>query len=692
MKKQYFYKYIYLFAFIFLAFQMNLLKAQNVEFEKAYFPGRKAELSEAKSQLEKGNKLFEAGGGNYLLALEPFTKANNFNPNNALLNYRLGICYLYTIQKNKSIAFFEKAIQLNPAVAPDIHLVLGEAYQLNYDLDKAISEFKKYQQNLSPFNMETERKSIEKKIKECETGKDLVAKPVRVSIDNLGSTVNSIYPDYSPIVNADETVLIFTSRRADTYGGNKDPFDNMYFEDVYFSYKKNNIWTLATNADDPINTKSHDATVGLSPDAHKLFVYRGDKGGDIYVSALEGDKWSTPKKLPKPINLTESQETSASFTYNGTTIFFVSDRLGGYGGKDIYTSTLGPKGKWSEPTNLGAAINTEYDEEGVFMHPDGKTMYFSSQGHNTMGGFDIFKSVYEDGKWSEPENIGYPINTPDNDVFLTVSASGKHGYYSSTQTNGMGDDDIYMISFLVPEKPLIASNEDNLLASLTAPVSETVIEKMITVNTAQLTILKGKILDEKTRESLAAIIKLTDNSKNELLATFESNSTTGEYLISLPSGKNYSIAVEAQGYLFYSENQDIPTAAQYQEIINDILLKKIEVGKSIVLRNIFFDTGKSTLRPESYAELGILYQLLSDNPKMRIEISGHTDNKGSAALNKKLSESRAKSVVDYLISKGIDASRLEYKGYGFDMPIAPNDTEAGRQQNRRTEFKVIGTN
>jgi outer membrane protein OmpA-like peptidoglycan-associated protein len=352
---------------------------------------------------------------------------------------------------------------------------------------------------------------------------------------------------------------------------------------------------------------------------------------------------------------------------------------------------LGPKGKWSEPTNLGATINTEYDEEGVFMHPDGKTMYFSSEGHNTMGGFDIFKSVYEDGKWSEPENIGSPINTPDNDVFLTVSASGKHGYYSSTQTNGMGEDDIYMITFLGPEKPIIASNEDNLLASLTAPVSETVIEKMIKVNTANLTILKGKVLDEKTRDPLGATLKLTDNTKNELLATFESNSSTGEYLISLPSGKNYGIAVEAQGYLFYSENQDIPASSQYQEIINDILLKKIEVGKSIVLRNIFFDTGKSTLRPESYAELGILYQLLADNPKMRIEISGHTDNKGGAAYNQKLSESRAKAVVDYLISKGIQANRLEYKGYGFNQPIAPNDTEAGRQQNRRTEFKVIST-
>jgi tetratricopeptide (TPR) repeat protein len=248
MNKLYFNKYIYLFAFIFLFFQLNFIKAQNVEFEKAYFPGRKAELSEAKTQLDKGNKLFETGGGNYLLAIEPFTKANNFNPNNALLNYRLGVCYLYTIQKTKSIAFFEKALQLNPTVAIDLHLVLGEAYQLNYEFDKAISEYKKYQQNLSPFSMEKERKYLEKKIKECETAKDLVANPVRVFIDNLGSTVNSIYPDYSPIVNADESVLIFTSRRTDTYGGKKDPNDNKYFEDVYFSYKRNNIWTLALNA------------------------------------------------------------------------------------------------------------------------------------------------------------------------------------------------------------------------------------------------------------------------------------------------------------------------------------------------------------------------------------------------------------------------------------------------------------
>ena len=320
------------------------------------------------------------------------------------------------------------------------------------------------------------------------------------------------------------------------------------------------------------------------------------------------------------------------------------------------------------------------------MHPDGKTLYFSSEGHKNMGGFDVFKSTFNNGKWSEPVNLGYPINTPDDDVFFTIAASGTHAYMmGDARADGYGERDIYVVTFIL-EKPVLTNTEDNLIAWRTEPVSETSMEAA--VNTVSLTLLKGRVLDEATKEPVEASIILTDNVINEEIATFTSNSATGKYLVSLPSGKNYGIAVKAPGYLFHSENFDIPKTSAYQEVEKDIYLKKVEIGKEIVLKNIFFDFNKATLRPESKNELENLTQLMRENPTIKIEISGHTDNVGSAAYNKTLSQARAKAVVDYLINAGIPADRMTSAGYGFDKPIASNETDAGRQLNRRTEFKI----
>jgi outer membrane protein OmpA-like peptidoglycan-associated protein len=670
-------------------FAVKLYAQNNVEFEKKNFPDKKDQFKEAEKELDAGDELYDLGGGNYILALEHFAKANDFNSNNALLNYKIGKCYLFSIDKTKSIAYFEKALKLDPKCSSDLHYLLGQAYHLNLEFDKAIAEYKTYKESLLPKELGLYTKEIEKKIAESNNGKELIKNPVRVFIDNLGSTINTIYPEYNPIINADESMMIFTSRRDNTTGGEKDPVDFKYFEDVYISYNISGTWGAPINPGKPLNSDLHDATVGLLPDGQTLLIYKGIKGGgDIYESKMEGSQWSKPEALPKVIN-SDYHESSASFGPDGRTLYFVSDKPGGYGGSDIYMSKKNNKGKWTEPVNLGPVINTEYDEEGVFMHADGKTLYFSSKGHKTMGGYDIFKSVFENGKWSEPENIGYPINTPDDDVFFTISANGLHGYYSSAMPGGYGGQDIYMISFLGKEKPVINNNEDNLLASLTKPISETVIEPTVEIKSNKLTLLKGTIVDDITSAPVKATIELTDNVRNEVIASFESNNVTGKYLVSLPSGVNYGITVKADNYLFHSENFDIPAATGYNEIVKDIRMKKIEVGNKIILNNIFFDFDKATLRLESKSELDRLVKLLTDMSTLKIEISGHTDNIGSAAYNKPLSQNRAKAVVDYLVKNGIAASRLTYKGYGFDQPIATNDTDEGRQQNRRTEFKVI---
>ena len=665
-------------------------QAQSVDFTKANFPNDREGLNAAEDNFEKGDELAAKGPGYYKQALEYYLLANKFNPKNAFLNFKIGKCYLYSNTKQTAVTFLEKAKELNASIDVELAYYLGWAYHLDMQWDKAIEQFKKFGLSTGSgtefINLQKDAKA---QIKECETGKLLQQKPIRVFIDNAGPQVNSKYSDYGPVISADESELFFTSRREGTTGGAIDPTINEYMEDIYVSTKVNGKWTQAVNLGPPVNTEDHDANSGLSADGQKLLVYSGNGHGDLYESTLLGDKWQVTKSLGKNIN-TSAHESSACYAADGKSIYFVSDNPEtSIGDRDIYVSRKDETGKWGKPENLGPTINTESGEEGVFLHPDGKTLYFSSEGHNSMGGYDIFKSIYENGKWSKPENLGYPLNTPDNDVFFVISASGKHGYYSSYSDKGFGEKDIFLVTFLGPEKPMVLNNEDNLLASLTAPVKETVLAPTLEIKEAQLTILKGIITDDMSKKPLEATVEIIDNKQNISIATFTSNSSSGKYLVSLPAGKNYGIAVKKEGYLFHSENFDIASAAAFQEVVKNISLKSVDVGSTIVLKNIFFDLGKATLRPESTNELERLGKLLYDNPTLKIEISGHTDNKGSAELNKKLSDGRAKAVVDYLISKGITGDRLTYVGYGKEQPIASNDTEDGRQQNRRTEFKII---
>ncbi len=665
--------------------------SQEIEISKTDIPN-KDDYKKAKDDLKQAEDLYMLGRGGYRRALDFYLEVHRLMPNHALLNYKIGNCYLYSIQKPKCIQYYEKAFKLNPGIAPDIIFVLARGYHLTLQLDKAIEYYRKYMNSLPPKDLQTKQGDLKKYIEECEYGKELIKTPIRVFIDNCGGNINSSYPEYNAIISTDESVMMYTSRRPDTYGGGTDLQDNLYFEDIYVSYADGYNWGMAKNVDKPLNTNDHDATVGLSPDGQKLFTFNGsNNGGDIFVSYLKGSEWTKPDDGPmsKYIN-TDYKESSASFSFDGRTMYFVSDREGGYGGLDIYmTNWDAEKERWGVPRSMGASINTQYNEEGVFMHPDGRTLYFSSKGHKTMGGYDIFKTTQgDDGMWSEPENLGYPVNTPDDDVFFVINASGKRGYMSSVRDDGYGDYDIFRVTFRGPEKNPILQNEDNLLAQV-APETEVVIEDAVEIKTTRLTIVKGIIQDGITLDLLSATIEIVDNVKNEVVSISSSNSSTGKYLVTLPSGKNYGIAVKSEGYLFHSENFEIPAATGYQEIIKDIKLYKMEVGTKIVLKNIFFDYAKATLRSESFGELDRLLKLLTDFPTMRIEISGHTDNKGTLATNEKLSAARAKAVVDYLIAKGIPASRLESAGYAFNQPIASNDTEEGRQQNRRVEFKVL---
>jgi outer membrane protein OmpA-like peptidoglycan-associated protein/tetratricopeptide (TPR) repeat protein len=679
-------------SIILMVFAVNTIQAQDIEFTKDNFKEDKDGLKTAKDNIEKGDEFFNLGSIYFKQAIEPYLAANKFNPNNALLNYKLGQCYLYSSFKLKSIPFLEKAKQLNPAIDNYLFYYLGRAYHLDMQWEKAITEYATFQKSILNGDNKSLYEDVSRYIKECGNGKELSKTPVRVFIDNLGGEVNSQYTDYGPVISADESVLLFTSRRPNTVGGRIDPGINEHFEDIHIAYKQaDGKWTAAANMGEPVNTEDHDANSGVSADGTKFLIYIGKNNGDLYESELKGKAWSKPEAMNKNINTDKYHESSACYSPDGNSVYFVSDKPGGQGDRDIYISHKDEKGRWGEAINLGPTINTKLGEEGVFAHPDGRTLYFSSQGHKGLGGYDIYKSVFDEKTktWSTPENIGYPVNTPDDDVFFVVSASGRRAYYTSFNPGGYGEKDLYMITFLGAEKLMVNNNEDNLLASQAEPVKETVAAQTVAIKEAQLTILKGVITDALTRKPLEATIEIVDNQMNQVIATFTSNSATGKYLVSLPAGKNYGIAVKKEGYLFHSENFDIPNTAAFQQVTKDVELKNLAVGSKIVLKNIFFDFDKATLRPESTNELERLTKLLNDVPTLKIEISGHTDSKGANDYNKALSDNRAKAVVDYLIKAGIASNRLVYKGYGEEQPISTNETDEGRQLNRRTEFKIL---
>lgn len=649
--------------------------------------------NDALDKLDEGNDFFiQDTKGTYIKALEYYLQANEYNPNNAKLNYLIGICYLKTASKNLAAAYLEKAYRLNKNVTFDIVYWLARAYHLNSDFQKAITTYQAHYEKLSPTELRKTGKLIEKYIQECKNGIEMTNNPVRVFIDNLGSDVNTPYAEYSPVISADEEVLLFTSRRPETLGGRTDPSDLLYYEDIYMALKNKDKWIATVNMGKPVNTKKHDACVSLSPDGRSLFIFRSDNGGSLYECVLYGDEWLDPAPLPKVIN-SNMYETSAALSPDGKKVYFVRQKEGTEameGDKDLFVSVFNPlTKKWDEGQNLGKIINTPYNEDGIFIHPDGKTIYFSSEGHNSMGGYDIFYSRLDaKGNWTKPVNLGYPINTPDDDLFFVLSSDGKRGYYSSTKSGGYGDADLYMITFLNPEM-LVQSNEDNLIAGISAPIQVANVESSIELKKIRLTIVKGIVNEALSSAPLEAVIEVTDNEKNEVIFTNVSNSKTGKYLLTLPSGKNYGIAIKADGYLFHSENFQIPYTTEYQVIEKNIGLLSLDIGSKVVLRNVFFESGKAELKSESNAELDKIVALMETYTNLVIEISGHTDNIGSSAVNSTLSANRAKSVVDYLVAKGIPSSRLQSKGYGFSKPLVSNDTEANRALNRRVEFTIL---
>lgn len=454
---------------------------------------------------------------------------------------KLGVCY-YKSEKssNKAEHYLKKAAEAHETKA---HYHLGKLYRTRHQFDKAIDHFVMFKNTLNPDNIN--KHDIDHQINKCFTARKLVNEPEDITIKNMGENINSAYDDYVPVISTDESKLLFTSRRKGSTGGLKDITDK-YYEDIYISYKEDGKWTAAENTGKPINTKWHDATVALSADGRKLLIYRAsfqNITGEIYQSVLNDNKWSEPEKLSSNIN-SEYNEPSASIGSSEKVIYFSSDRPGGFGGKDIYKANKLPTGKWGPAINLGPVINTRYDEDAPFIHPDNQSLFFSSEGHRNMGGYDIFVSRKDSGgNWSIPENMGYPINTTKDDIYLLLSADGKTGYYASDKDGGYGNKDIYKINF----------QEDKI------PV----------------TVVKGFVQDAQTKEKLKSTITVMDINEKVVHGIYAS-SGSGKYLMVLNPDKQYKFIIEAKGYKSYIDTITIKAKNDLHEVKKNILMTPAE--------------------------------------------------------------------------------------------------------------------
>ncbi|MDB5110545.1 MAG: oprF 5 [Mucilaginibacter sp.] len=549
----------------------------------------------------------------------------------------------------QAIEEYKKVIDLNPEFNRGLYMKLGEIEINEAQYSQAQRHLEKY---LTYPNLTAQNSFLAQKlIKDCTFSIEALQHPVAFKPVNMGPEINTAADEYSPVATADEKRIIFTRQVNNN-------------EDFYQSTNQNGKWLSASYLSDRINTPNfNEGSESISQDGKFLFFTgcnRPDGLGrcDIYIAQKKGDSWGKPFDLSQPVN-TSGWESQPSISADGRTLYFVSNRKGGYGGYDIWKSVLTSKG-WGEPENLGPNINTSFSEQSPFIHADDSTLYFCSNGWPGMGGLDLFVSkLGKDGKWQKPENLGYPINTNGNESGLTISANGATAYFASNNLNGSGGFDIYTFELPVKVRPHV------------------------------VTYVKGIVNDAKTKQPLEAAVEIIDLQNNNSVYQDYSSVEQGDFLATITSGKNYGLNISKSGYLFYSENFSLIGHESNNPFNISVLLQPIEIGNKVILKNIFFDTNKFEIKPESIPELQKLIDFLTVNPTLQIEISGHTDNVGNDQANQTLSENRAKSVYNYLIANKIATARLIFKGYGKTQPIAPNTTEEGRSKNRRTEFKIV---
>ncbi|MEX2233423.1 MAG: OmpA family protein [Cyclobacteriaceae bacterium] len=611
-------------------------------------------------------------------AIELYTEADNFRVRGqfsqaiGMLNqaiqkdksfveayYRLGIIYMTLKDFPEAIKNLERGLTLTDDIRKQkvFWYDLGETYF-------TVGEYAKAENLISQF-LKTEiqnRPKIERAtllLNNIGFAKENINNVSAYKLKRLSDTVNAFVMQYFPVLTADQQQLIFTRRMG---GGPNDD------EDLVISNKNSRgRWAVPESLSKNINTRLNEGTCTISADGRKLIFTscvgrQGFGSCDLFESVRIGEEWTEPKNLGSNVNSPE-WESQPSLSADGRTLYFVSDRRGGVGRRDIWVSNLNEKGDWIRAKNAGKPINTIYDEISPFIHVNNKVLYFASNGLVGFGGYDIFFSEKDSSvSWSKPQNIGSPINNHEDQFSLFITADGKKGYYSHEEAKDAGYSVSHIYEIDIPEENRIRYKSNYV---------------------------KGVVRDKATREPLAASIELINLETNSTESLVGSDSVSGNYLIVLTQGAEYALYVNRSGYLFRSLNFNYSAIKDYEPIILNIDLEKATEGTIAILQNIFFDVDKYDLKEKSLTELQKILRFLKENPTFNVEISGHTDNSGSEAYNLQLSQKRAQSVFDYLVSKGIELKRLLPKGYGPNRPIAENDSEEGRQKNRRIEFKII---
>lgn len=597
--------------------------------------------------------LDHAQNDNYEEALKYMQQALKISPQFADAYLTTAGIYGQMKQYEQCVNFYEKAFAIDAAYTKDYQL----PYAINLagmgEFEKALAAVESFLSN--PDINEPSRKAGEYRKKAfafaVQYAKDHPGNNYVFAPQNLGDSVNTTDLEYYPSITVDGSTLVFTRRLK-----GRD-------EDFFETQLRDGRWTKATGMPGDINSNFNEGAQNISQDG-ELLVFTGCNfpegfgSCDLYFSTKTKRGWSVPENAGEIIN-TEFWESAPSLSPDKRELYFSSNRPGGYGGKDIYVCRRLPNGRWSEPENLGPAINTIGDESCPFVHADNQTLYFTSNGLQGYGGDDLFLAKRQaDDKWADVKNLGYPVNTIESEGSLVVAADGKTAYYASDRADTRGGLDLYSFELREDIRP----------------------RKTLWV--------KGTVFDKKTNEGLPSSVELIDLSTGKAVSKLQTDEV-GNYLVTLPVGNDYAFNVNRKGYLFYSQNFPFSQKPSDSTYTINIGLQPIEANASIILNNIFFDVNKYDLKPESVAELDKVVQMLNDNPALKILISGHTDNTGKAADNLKLSENRAKAVVAYLMSEGIDINRLQAKGLGSSQPIADNDTEEGRTRNRRTELTVL---
>lgn len=619
---------------------------------------------------KKAIKKYEEAGAHYQVfeydaAQKLLEEVSNENPEFMEAHYFLAQIYDERGQTVKAIDPIKKALSKNEAYYPAGWMMLAECYfaEGNYEeAEAAVTKFMKY-----PKDSPQQEKRAQLLISSCVFAKRALKNPVPFEPKNLGEGVNTAANEYYPCLTADQNTLLYTRlvNDANAFQGKQ--------EDFFISKKENDKWITGLPVKE-INTPQNEGAPSLSADGLTMIFTAcetadGNWGGtreglgscDLFYSTRVAAGWSAPKNLGNGIN-TGSWESQPSFCADGKTLYFIRGKrtAGGIKEQDIYYSYIRADGQWSIPMKVPGKVNTIFEEESVMIHPDGRTLFFSSNGHSGMGGLDLYMSrMLPSGDWDTPVNLGYPINTYHNENSIQVSADGKLALFASEREGGFGGLDLYQFDLYAQAQP--------------TPV----------------TYVKGTVSDKLSFKKLEAHLELIDLETGKLIVESYSSQYTGEFLLCIPSGKDYALNVNKEGYLFHSENFSLKNYTSMEPFMLDIKLQKLRPGAQIVLQNVFFETAKADLKPESKIELNKLVDLLKANPEKKVEIGGHTDNVGADAANQVLSDNRAKAVVDYLIQKGIPAEKLVAKGYGETTPLDTNDTEEGRAKNRRTEFKIL---